>query len=372
MFREEYRKAYENINPDRDSIDRILQRAATEYAEIAGRKYETLLTRESVWARKAAGNASYVAAILLMLCLLSTLTLTVAAQHIPAVYRIVEEYVPSLAEYILPEEISSTGKGITMQVEAIDIIDNTAEILLSFRDAEDSEENIIKGKIDLYDSFRLKNFGEEWSAGGAGFLEYDEAEGKAYYKVELTSSDAYSRSLVRLGVTQILTELTEEERAIDMTGLLKDPAEKVVHLSGAGGMRERDAFPFYEQSGSSEDPRPGCRVMDIAALEENLLETLTITGVAYDEGALRVQACRGNFANADRHVRTYLKDAAGNERVNDGSVSWQEEICGQPVLFEEQWFLISEEELANYDLYGMFYITDGAVKGNWEVTFRLN
>ena len=114
------------------------------------------------------------------------------------------------------------------------------------------------------------------------------------------------------------------------------------------------------------------RVMDEAERNENLLESLTVTSVAYEEGVLRVQQCRGNFSKADRHIRLYLKDEEGNERRPDCSVVWKEEIDGEEVLFDESWFLISEEELKQYQLYGMFYITDGSVPGDWEVTVNLN
>ena len=111
--------------------------------------------------------------------------------------------------------------------------------------------------------------------------------------------------------------------------------------------------------------------MDVAERSKTMAEKLTVTGVSYDEGVLRVQQCRGNFRDADRHIRLYLKDSEENERIQDASVSWQEEIDGERVLFDETWFLITEEELEQYELYGKFYVRDGSVKGNWEVTFSI-
>jgi len=53
------------------------------------------------------------------------------------------------------------------------------------------------------------------------------------------------------------------------------------------------------------------------------------------------------------------------------SLSWQEEINGERISFDEHWFLVDEKELEELQMYGIFYITDGSVKGDWEVTFRL-
>lgn len=359
MFQQMYKKAYDNIIPDEGCVDRILAMAAEEpekRAEKAGLIFQFIRP---------------VAVAVLTLCLGCKTVLPVMAQHIPAVYRVIENYVPGLVDFILPNEVSSTSKDITLQVEAIELADNTAEILLSFRDAEGSEKDLIRGRVDLYDSFYLYNFGEAWSAGGVSFLEYNETEDKAYFKVELESSDVYSKNRVRLGVRQLLTEFVREERKIDMTNLLTVTSKKAVSLNGSSGMVEGSEIPFFTTEGSVDDPRPKCKVMDIAELTESMLESLVVTGVAYEEGVLRVQSCRGNFSDADRHLRPYLKDEAGGERSYDYVVGWQEEINGERVLFDEHWFWISEEDLADYELYGMFYITDGSVKGNWQVTFQV-
>lgn len=367
MFQEEYKKAYDEIMPDSDCVGRILAQAAAR----AGKYNVDFADRKAEKQQKIFRVVRPVAVAVLALCLCCKTVLPVMAQHIPAVYHVIEKYVPGLMDFILPQEVSSTSKGITLQVEAIELADDTAEILLSFRDAEGSNKDLIQGRVDLYDSFYLHNFGENWSAGGASFLEYDANEDKAYFKVQLQSSDAYSKNRVRLGVRQILTQFVREERKIDMSKLLTTPQKKQVSLSGSSGMGECADFPFFSTENGVDDPRPQCNVMDIAEPTESMLTDLVVTGVAYEEGVLRVQSCRGNFTDADRHLRPYLKDAAGNERPNDYSVGWQEEINGERVLFDEHWFLISEEELANYELYGMFYITDGSVKGKWEVTFKV-
>lgn len=61
----------------------------------------------------------------------------VCAANSPAFHKIVEYLSPALADKLVPIEESSTSQGITMQVEAIHLEGNEAEIIVSFRDAEE-------------------------------------------------------------------------------------------------------------------------------------------------------------------------------------------------------------------------------------------
>jgi len=356
MFQEEYRKAYDKINLEPAKLQELF--SLTEQKNTKREwKYINLLRP--------------VAVLSLSLCLFCMMTLPVLAERIPMVYRVIRQYAPALTEYILPEKFCSTSHEITLQAEAVNITGNKAEVILSFKDVEGSQQNQIDGKVDLYDSYRIYNYGESSVIGGCSFLTYDEVEDKAYFKIDVISDAPFHEDKVKLAVNQLLTHCIEEERAISLENMIKDPKEKKVEYNGTGGsIQTRSLIPFFVDGKNSSSRM--VRVMDEAERNENLLESLTVTGVAYEEGILRVQQCRGNFAKADRHIRLYLKDGEGNERRPDCSVGWKEEIDGEEVIFDESWFLISEEELKQYELYGMFYITDESVQGDWEVTVNLN
>ena len=354
MFQEKYIKAYNNVEVSELNIDELWMRA--EEKRSTGKMIFQLVQP--------------IAVPVLSLCLAFMLIVPVLAEEIPAVYRLIQKYAPALTGYILSEEASSTSKNITLQLEAVNIQDNDAEIILSFRDAEGSSLDQIKGKVDLYDSYRIQNYGETSVIGGCSFLEYDPAADKAYFKISITSDKSFERNRVKFAVRQLLTNYTKEERRIDLTNMIEDPKEKIPeYYCGGGELQNKDKFPFFIEDSSNTDWN--VRVMDVVELKEELLEDLRITGVAYDEGVLRVQQCRGNFQEADRHIMFYLKDENGNEKLPDCSASWQEEIQGERVGFDEHWFLITEEELKQYELYGMFYNKGGSVKGNWEVVVDL-
>lgn len=356
MFQEEYRKAYDKINLEPAKLQELF--SLTEQKNTKREwKYINLLRPMAV--------------LSLSLCLFCMMTLPVLAERIPTVYRVIRQYAPALTEYILPEKFCSTSHEITLQAEAVNITGNKAEVILSFKDVEGSQQNQIDGKVDLYDSYRIYNYGESSVIGGCSFLTYDVVEDKAYFKIDVISDDPFHEDKVKLAVNQLLTNCIEEERAISLENMIKDPKEKKVEYNGTGGsIQTRSLIPFFVDGKNSSSRM--VRVMDEAERNKNLLESLTVTGVAYEEGILRVQQCRGNFAKADRHIRLYLKDGEGNERRPDCSVGWKEEIDGEEVIFDESWFLISEEELKQYELYGMFYITDESVQGDWEVTVNLN
>lgn len=84
------------------------------------------------------------------------------------------------------------------------------------------------------------------------------------------------------------------------------------------------------------------QVLDLQRAEAGLADALTVTGVAYADGILRVQSCRGNLSEADRHMQPFIIDSEGNERTNDFSVGWKETVNGESLSFDEHWFLVEE------------------------------
>ncbi|MBR1930979.1 MAG: hypothetical protein IJ833_05830, partial [Lachnospiraceae bacterium] len=161
-----------------------------------------------------------------------------------------------------------------------------------------------------------------------------------------------------------------EKRRIPLEEIVQDPKLKAVSLNGAGGRGDWENVRQYIGGANDIFTLWDGRVMDIVKSDNSMKERLTVTGVGYTDGILRVQTCRG-LLGADRHMAPFLVDFSGAERHEDFSLTWQEEIEGERVLFDEHWFLVDESELNRLQLYGIFYSTDGCVKGNWEVTVRV-
>lgn len=352
-FKKAYKEAYDRMASDAGCVRRLTEEM---------RRQE----RHTVF--KAVIKPA--AAAFTVVCLLTAMTLPVMAEKVPAIYEVVAKYAPALEDYVLPVRMSSTSQGITMQVEAVNVEDKTAEILVSFSDADEGADRI-KGKVDLYDSYSLQSYDAVSNVGGCSFLEYDEAEGKAYFRIDAVTFDEFDRTKVSFSVHQLLTNCIKEERRIPLDGVVEDPAMKNVMLSGGGGKMDSELYQKYFGTAEDDSGRKTVQVLDLQKADASMAEALTVTGIGYADGILRVQACRGNFTDADRHVRFFLKDRSGEELSPDIGVSWHEEVEGKTLMFDEGWFCMEKSGLEELELYGEFYVTDGSVKGDWKVILRI-
>lgn len=364
-FREAYHKAYDEIFPDKCSIERILARAAKEESADRG---QGIYTKTVYTGRRRQRSVSQAAVILLLVCGLSMISLPVLAAHVPAVYRVLEKYVPNLANYAVPEERECVNQGIIMRVEGIRLEGKNAQIIVSFGNQAGFRR--IKGKVDLYDSYGLISHTGRNRISGCHFLTYDEEEEKAYFQIEMTADQDFDREKLSFYVRELLTEIGKETKDIDLSGIVYDMDTKEADLRGSGGdpdVQEKLWDKYYK-----EGSREFCRVLDGLPAEECAADDFTLTAVAYMDGALHVQMCMGDVTASDRHVQTVLVDASGVERHGDGSVSWFERAGDIQYTFYEYAFLIDEDELKDAGMYGIFHSAQESVKGNWKVTFRLD
>lgn len=359
-FKIRYKQAYDRIAPREEIVDRLLERK-----------------RERTWSRRIFTIVGTGTAVAAAMCLLVLISLPAVAKAAPSFYEMVVKYAPSLADYCLPVEYSCTSQGIVMQVEAIDVEGNVAHVVVSFSDEEGSGD-LIHGTVELLGSYGIQSYGGESSIGGCSFLGYDEAVDKAYFKVDLTASQRINKAKMVLKAYRLLTDITEEKQWISLDDMIMDPATRKEVLNGRGGAPE--SYEYFKEKnvlgkteGTPEDPRhmPTAEVMDIRRADAGLADELTIMGIGYLDGILRIQVCRGTYEEADRHTEFYLVDSEGKSQIEDLNVYWHEEIEGEMFSFNEHWFLVDEEELEILRLYGIFCRNEGLVKGEWEVTLEL-
>lgn len=357
-FKNRYKQAYDQIVPSEECMERILEE---NRGKIRSRRIFTI-----------AGTGTAAAAAI---CLLALVFLPVVAKAAPSFYEMVAKYAPSLADYCLPVEYSCTSQGIVMQVEAINVEGNSAHVVVSFSD-EEGGDDLIHGTVELLGNYGIQSYGGESSIGGHSFLGYDEVSDKAYFKMDLTTFQRIEKAKMVITAYRLLTNISEEEQWISLDAMVKDPATREVRLSGRTG--SSDGYAYFKEKNVSErtedipdDPRPTAQVMDVRRADAGLADELTVMGIGYLDGVLRVQVCRGTFEEADRHAELFLVDSEGERRIEDLSVGWNEKIEGEMFSFEEHWFMVDEEELENLRLYGIFHRKEGFVKGDWEVTLEL-
>ena len=68
-------------------------------------------------------------------------------------------------------------------------------------------------------------------------------------------------------------------------------------------------------------------------------------------------------------MNIYLQDEAGNQTYPNLAVGWQDEVKGETVSLEEYYFVVPEEELVNYTLWGEGEVRAGSIKGDWSIVF---
>ena len=357
MLGTKYKAAYRKIKPDNDYLDRIVD--AYEYKKYHKRFFYVI---------KPAFAAIF---IFLFVGMLGT---PVLASQVPAVYRLLDKYAPQLLNYIMPEELSDSKCGIRMQLEAINIEEDEAELIISFTDEEGYD--YIHGAAGLYDSYSLYCHSATSVIGGCSFLEYDEAADKAYFKIYISVDTALDTERVDFRVRQLLTNHTETCKDVDISNISIDPKLKKVSFHGFGRNTKQE-LPVSVTNGVNRntdvlDLARALGVLDITEENVDLMDSLNVMGVGYSDHMLRVQICRGNLENADRHAIMTLVKADGTESLYDWSVTWHEEIAGRRVTFDEEWFYIAEDELADLRMYGDFNETDCPVNGNWKISFSLS
>lgn len=360
MFESRYKQAYDAVTPSQELISDTIAQADIKYtgSRMSGRKRFVL-------------KASLTAAAA-VLCVLTAVP--VCAAHIPAFYKIVEYLSPALADRLVPIEQSCTSQGITMQVEAVNVEGNEAEVIISLSDAKDSTQDLVHGEMDLFDSYYLSDYANESIIGGCHFLMYDETDDKAYFQVNVQSDSAYRVGKFQFSVRSVLCDKVHDTRDVDLSGIVYSAQTKRVTLSGSGGIMSDEMLPdsLKDVPGTPEDSGLGTKkVLDMMNVTDCAPDDFTLTGIAYMDGALRVQMCMGDNWSSDRHVQLFLVDSDGNERHGDRSVSWHEDVGDTSYQMYEYWYVGDIDNIADYSMYGIFYDSGELIKGDWRVTFRL-
>ena len=360
MFKDRYKEAYDTIMPSQRLLSDVLERAGAEKG-----------VNKRAFRRNGFILKISLAAAAVVLCFV--VAVPVCAAYIPVFYKCVEYLSPALADKLVPIEKSSTSQGITMQVEAIHLEGNEAEIIISFRDAEDSTQDLVHGEMDLFDSYGLSDYTNDSILGGCHFLTYDAEDDKAYFQVNVQADSAYQADKLRFSVNSVLCDKYHDTRDVDLSGAVDSAETKRVTLGGSGGPVPEDMLPDSLQniSGTPEDPRPRANVLDMMNVADCAADDFTMTGIAYMDGVLRIQMCMGDNWSSDRHVQLFLKDPEGNERYEDHSVGWHEDVEDTSFQFYEFWYIEEIDNIADYSMYGIFHSAGELVKGNWNVIFRV-
>ena len=295
----------------------------------------------------AAGAAAY-----LILCV------PVLAATVPAFYEALYAVSPATAQFFKPVELSCEDQGIRMEVSAVYIQDDTAQIYLTM---EDLKGDRIDGTMDLFDSYSINTpFDCTGNCAPAG---YDPQTGKASFLITITQWEDAPIIGEKLSFT--VREFLSHKQAFDgpisqlsLADAPLQPHTQTVSLRGYGGQLGEFA------ADTDTVLQPG---EPLAAPTEGV----RITALGYVDGCLRVQAHYEDILKTDNHGFVSLRDKTSGEEYSCSANPsfFDAEGTGS---YEEYLFPgISPEELEDYELWGSFVTSQGSVQGSWSVTVPL-
>lgn len=318
MLRDRYKALYDDITPSDELVSKMIKTSK--------RKRPVIIL---------------VAAIMIMI-----LPALVFAAEPDILYYIA----PSIAQSMKPVMMTSEDQGITMTVISASIEEDEANVLIKFKGLENS----LKKKFDTYDSYYIK--GPFDSSGHIEFIEYDNESKEAVYLVNIgsMSGDYLPKHKITFGFTTLLLNQIESLDVvlpIDLSRIEDAEIQSDVRISGEGGTGD---------------------LKDKSVIQSHMNETfegkdVIITGVGLLNDQLHIQLKYNNRIELDNH---------GTLRLNgpDGIMDYNKVIyfVNDEGDFAEYIFDVSEDNIAEYEVRGDFYVYSSRVDGEWEVTFKLN
>lgn len=375
QFKDTYREWNEKVQPSEELLSRLLTEASkvTEASEISAA--EESEKRQKKWNDKVQENKTQGKqnhnrrwgrgiAVAAGLLLVINVSLPVLAGTFPTIYELMYLVSPAVAQFYQPVQLSDEYDGIRMEVVAAYIHEETAEIYITLQDLEGDR---LDETTDLYDSYSIHM---PYSAiGNCRKVGYDPESGILTYLITVTQENGRKIEGEKLtfSVGGYLGQKQEYEKIeipIDLTQVTEEAYQYVDTPARGGTMTSHSELAaIMSETYPVLVPQP--------ADPDFPIEGVKLTGIGYVEGKLHIQYAVENALNNDNHGSFFLQNEAGEMLQEAGSISFYEESGKKRIDYRDSVFLIPQEELQNYRLYGDFVISEGFHEGNWQVTFPI-
>lgn len=305
------------------------------------------------WSRNRHEKIKYAAACLAAFFLISvsSLSIATAAGNITA-YDMLYSVFPEAAVRLVPVNISCVDQDIRMEVEAVSVEGDQAEIYISMQDLAKDR---IDETIDLFDSESI-HVGADLM-GTCSLIDYDADNRKAAFLVEMQRMDGkrIEGKEVEFRVSKFLSgkkefegELVSLENAVE-----EQEVQTEVELRGSSGEEETTRF-LNRNPAQTISPVKGA----------------SLTAYGFVDGMLHVQMYYDNILDYDDHGFVYLKDGDGSILQPVYNVAfWDDEQVGS---YEEYIFKVyPEEDYGAWTVYGDLITCDTVTTGDWRVSFPI-
>ena len=272
---------------------------------------------------------------------------------------------PAIAQKLKPVHESCIDQGIKLEVESAVVEGNGAKMLVSLKDIEG---NRIDATADLFDSYDIHSPYDQ--ACGCEFHGYDEETGKATFFLDISNmkNEPVAGDKITFSVSKILTQKKQVNHTLDMVDLEKAREVTDVYKPEIWGGGFSDEW--LEQYNLQE-----FGPYDIPVLypdEANAVEVTPgayYTGCGFIDGNLHIQMRYTDVLNTDNHGFITLRTKEGDviQEAASPNFSADNEKDG----YVEYIFDVNPDEVKKYEVYGEFETSNGAIEGDWEITFPL-
>lgn len=281
-----------------------------------------------------------------------------------AVYQFLYHISPALAQSLKPVREACEDQGIRMEVVSASLMDNTADIIVSLQDMTGDR---LDGTIDLFDSYSI-NRPFDGSA-GCSLLSYDSATRMAYFSIHIEEQNGspIAGSKITFSISRLLGQKTEvlDEPIPIVLDDLSEADMQGVRLSGWG------ANPGHYITDAENN---NYHVLMPQGTLYDLGGGMAITAIGLIDGQLHVQLAVSDNLNTDNHGEFTLRAADGTELHPVASVGFndaEDRVVQERVDYTEDVFELPIGGLAGYRLCANYWQSGLLIKGNWQVTFRL-
>lgn len=380
QFKDTYREWNEKVQPSEELLSRLLTEASkvTEASGISAaeesakrhKKWNDKVRENKIRENKTQGKPNHnrrwsrgiawAAGFLLVI----NVSLPVLAGTFPTVYELMYLVSPAVAQFYQPVQLSDEHDGIRMEVVAAYIHEETAEIYITLQDLEKDR---LDETTDLYDSYSIHM---PYSAiGNCRKVGYDPKSGILTYLITVTQENGRKIEGEKLtfSVGGYLGQKQEYEKIeipIDLTQVTEEAYQYVDTPARGGTMTGYSGLAaIMSETYPVLVPQP--------ADPDFPIEGVKLTGIGYVDGKLHIQYAVENALNNDNYGSFFLQNEAGEMLQEAGSISFYEGSGKKRIEYRDSVFLIPQEELQNYRLYGDFVISEGFHEGNWQVTFPI-
>ncbi len=306
-------------------------------------------------------------------CVCFVFSLQVVAGSVPQVYELLYTISPRTAQFFKPVNKVSERDGIRMEVVSAYVHDNVAEICITM---EDLTGNRIDESLDIGERYSIH---QPYSVtGGCRLLNFDEETGVATLMITVTQWE--EQDIIGKKMTFSVREFSsglesypDVQVEVDWAKMDTEPQLVSRWLNGVGYGKNRSEVNTLTRDNLKVLPPKEGQPMTLVGEngEKIIVEGIELSGIAYEDGFLRIQTRSEKYSLYYNHAYLWLENEEGNHVDCLLNTYYNEEEQGNRTAYIEYIFDVAEEELEQYTLHADVWIYDTYEKGPWQVTFPL-